>query len=581
MREYTGQIIKTKWLFLMHMIIYAVLVLSNALILLGGSSELTGDFSANRIRFVILFLSMMVVEAATFLGARNKLKYTKGEFFYRVFQTGILFVFYLMLRDGVGSGLIILAILLFYAELIFFFQPDDRGRRIMMYTCIVIATEVVTFWYMLHITGIYEGLHILLTVNLLLFGMLVFGEAFFHTYDYFVQKLLEQNRTVESLNEANDKLKEQKNEIRKTNERLGMQKIELQAANAKINRSHDEMSLQNEIASIIASTMEQDELLERICKVVKVRLDMDLVCVIVQPDREWDVPGIEPPGQSIYCSHVFDTMYTQELEEFISSGKVEELLSLTETYVQNVASLDAIRNNREEKTCMQSLMIIPLKKHSECIGRFVVGKRQKDALMEYRTFYETIASQICLGITNIRLYEQMRQMAMRDGLTRIYNRRYLTEVLNEYLKESMEKRTEVCLALFDIDKFKMVNDTYGHLCGDLVIRQVAALLNQTAYFHGGVAGRYGGEEFVIAFQNQSLAQVYQIIKQVHEQIRREEIHYEDKVLHVCVSVGLASYPETCKNPSELLNRADWAMYHSKKNGRDQITVDRDSLETKM
>lgn len=581
MREYIGQMLKTKWLFLMHMIIYAVLVLSNVLTLLGGSSELTGNLSANRIRFVIFFLGMMAIEVATFLGARNKLQYTKGEFYYRIFQTGILFAFYLLMRDGIGSGLTILAILLFYAELTFFFQPDDRGRRIMMYTCMVIAAEAVTFWYMLHITGVYEGMHLLLTVNLLLFGMLALGEGFFHIYDYFVQKLLEQNRTVESLNEANDKLKEQKNEIRKTNERLGLQKIELQAANTKINRSHDEMSLQNEIASIITSTIEQDELLERICKVVKVRLDMDLVCVIVQPDKEWNVPGIEPPGQKLYCSHVFDAAYTEELEEFISSGKVDELLSLTETYVQNMATLDIILDNREEDKRMQSLMIIPLKKHSEYMGRFVVGKKEKDALMEQRAFYETIASQICLGITNIRLYEQMRQMAIRDGLTRIYNRRYLTEVLNEYLKESMEKRTEVCLALFDIDKFKMVNDTYGHLCGDLVIRQVAALLNQTAYSHGGIAGRYGGEEFVIAFQNQSLAQVHQIIKQVHEQIRREEIHYEDKVLNVCVSVGLAAYPETCKNPSELLNRADWAMYHSKKNGRDQITVDSDSLETKM
>ena len=71
----------------------------------------------------------------------------------------------------------------------------------------------------------------------------------------------------------------------------------------------------------------------------------------------------------------------------------------------------------------------------------------------------------------------MNDMAIRDGLTRIYNRRHLNECLNEYLSEAMVKKLPVTLALFDIDKFKMINDTYGHQCGDEVIRYVAALLD--------------------------------------------------------------------------------------------------------
>ncbi len=386
---------------------------------------------------------------------------------------------------------------------------------------------------------------------------------------------------MENLNEANDKLVEQQNEIKKTNELLGIQKIELQAANKKINRSHDEMSLQNEIASVITSTMEQDKLLEKVCKIIKVRLDMDLVCIIVELDENLQVPGEEWQAPKLYCSHILGKQYTSFLENLLLSDKVDELYALTSTYVQNTQENELWKQGREEGDVMESLMMIPLMKNTERIGNFIVGRRVQNAFMENRAFYETIASQINIGLSNMRLYEQMRQMAIRDGLTKIYNRRHLTQVLNDYLNEGMKKRTEVCLALFDIDKFKMVNDTYGHSCGDVVIQHVATLLNQAAFNYDGVAGRYGGEEFVIAFKDKSLAEVHEIVKEVHTKIREEEVHYEDRVLHVCASAGLAAYPETCKNPAELLNRADWAMYHSKQNGRNQITIDSDQLETKM
>ena len=137
------------------------------------------------------------------------------------------------------------------------------------------------------------------------------------------------------------------------------------------------------------------------------------------------------------------------------------------------------------------------------------------------------------------------------------------------------------MALFDIDKFKMVNDTYGHQCGDEVIRYVTTLLNKGALANGGIAGRYGGEEFVIAFLDKGLDETYEIVKEIHNQIRSEVVVYGGKEIQVRASAGVASYPETCSNPSELLTRADWAMYHSKRNGRDQITIDSDKVENQM
>ncbi len=114
-----------------------------------------------------------------------------------------------------------------------------------------------------------------------------------------------------------------------------------------------------------------------------------------------------------------------------------------------------------------------------------------------------------------------------------------------------------------------------------MIRYVAALLNKGAISHGGIAGRYGGEEFVIAFLGKSLEEAYEIVQQVHQQIKSKPVIYGESRVDVRTSAGVACYPETCSNPSELLTRADWAMYHSKKNGRDQITIDSDQITDKM
>ena len=93
--------------------------------------------------------------------------------------------------------------------------------------------------------------------------------------------------------------------------------------------------------------------------------------------------------------------------------------------------------------------------------------------------------------------------------------------------------------------------------------------------------RYGGEEFVIAFENKSLEDTYEICKEVHEKIKSAPVVYEGQEILVKASAGVASFPSTCSNPSDLLNRADWAMYHSKKNGRDQITIDSDQISSEM
>lgn len=581
MNEHIKKILDNKFVYYIHIAVYAVFTLLNIETILDPAVRDMGYPLSAAIVFTCLFFVMFVLESISRHSASKFLETNPVAFFYRVIQILLVTVFYFMIPMRIAAGACLVAVILFSVELLFHFQFDELVRRIFMYVIFAFVYEVVTVWQIFRCHAIYEGIDLIVSANVVIFSIVVICELIARTYTHFIKLLFAQSRTVENLNEANVQLKEQQEEIKKTNELLGMQKIELQAANKKINRSHDEMSVQNEISGAISSTMDMDELLTKVSNIMRVRLDMDFVCVVLEPE-DTDIPGEEPDNRKVYISTMLGDRYAEQMENLILSGRADEFLALSNTYIQNTeTSHTGLNYEAEEGKVLESIVIVPLRKHSGQVGNLIVAKKNLNAFMDNKAFYENIGSQLSIGIHNIRLYEQMTEMAIRDGLTRIYNRRHLTELLNGYLAEAMQKKTDVSLALFDIDKFKLVNDTYGHQCGDAVIRHVASLLNRAAVSNGGIAGRYGGEEFVIAFLGKSLDEVYEIVKEVHIRIKSEDVVYEDRVLNVCASAGIASYPETCKNPAELLTRADWAMYHSKRTGRDRITIDSEDLETNM
>lgn len=185
-----------------------------------------------------------------------------------------------------------------------------------------------------------------------------------------------------------------------------------------------------------------------------------------------------------------------------------------------------------------------------------------------------------LGLQKLKLeaaYQTMHEMAIRDGLTGIYNRGHLNQIFSDLCVESASCNEALSVALFDIDHFKLVNDTYGHLFGDTVIVAIAKLAQEIAEKNRGIAARYGGEEFVIVFPRKNIEVSKLIIEEMKQCISGFKLNYNDTLVSVHVSVGITSYPETCEEPLQLLNHADWAMYYSKKNGRNRITVDSEEV----
>ena len=498
--------------------------------------------------------------------------------------------YYYMAETKLEGIIFLILFLIYFFELFYSVALGKKAHRVIVYATYICLYGIISFVMLVvlaqdNLSRVTVGIAIreLVTVSVVLVLIVVVSEMMSYMWDFFEKDIFRQNRALEDLNKVNDKMKEQQEKINRVNEKLGVQKIELQLANKKINRSHDEMSVQNELSSIIISSIEIKDMLDKIVDMIQVRLDLDVVVIVLEQDHELYVPGMEEEQQRVYAvSCVLGDEFKKKVIESIEHTDMSEILRMTQTYIQNnVTDSVQLFTKLEGKQELPSVVCLPIRNQEERLGTLFVGKNKENTFMDSRAFYENIASQISIGVANARLYAKMNDMAIRDGLTRIYNRRHLTELLRKYLAEAMAKKVPVSLALFDIDKFKMVNDTYGHQCGDEVIRYVASLLNRGALKHGGIAGRYGGEEFVVAFFEKDLDETYHIVEDIHNQIRSEEVVYEGKHISVRASVGVASYPQTCANPGELLTRADWAMYHSKKNGRDRITIDSEKISSQM
>ncbi len=332
------------------------------------------------------------------------------------------------------------------------------------------------------------------------------------------------------------------------------QKVALEGANERLNRFTAEMYIQNELLSYISRALDIEELMELVIDSIIGAIGVD-TCSLVIYDPNFDTYNCK-----VKSTHRQD--YSKSLVEAVKSSKLEKYFSLGKPYIDNQVRKGAydFMSGRD----VGSLVIIPISNKKSTYG-LLIAEHESSAMIGENSiqFFGGIANQINIAITNANLYSKMEEMAKRDGLTGVHNRTYLQEVLDDLSIKAKQGLMTLSVALFDIDKFKNINDTYGHIFGDEVLKIIANLTENYAKAQGGIVGRYGGEEFLVIFPDKTLDESYVIMKGIHRLIREQALSYNDKSVTVNISTGITSYPEVCKDPEDLLSRADNAMYFSK------------------
>jgi len=185
----------------------------------------------------------------------------------------------------------------------------------------------------------------------------------------------------------------------------------------------------------------------------------------------------------------------------------------------------------------------------------------------------TISETIKLSLSNLNLRDELRQQAILDPLTGLFNRRYLDETLPRELLMAKRRNAPLCVVMLDIDGFKQFNDSFGHGPGDAVLRDFADILREHLR-KSDISCRYGGDEFVLILPDSSITDTQERMEQIRTLLKEYKLnHFGKQTLKmVSLSAGIAHMPEHGKTEAELLRAADEAMYAAKQNGRDRVVV---------
>ncbi|HTB60044.1 MAG TPA: diguanylate cyclase [Polyangia bacterium] len=183
-----------------------------------------------------------------------------------------------------------------------------------------------------------------------------------------------------------------------------------------------------------------------------------------------------------------------------------------------------------------------------------------------------VGEQMSMALANLGLRETLRNQSIRDPLTGLFNRRYLEETLERELRRAIRANEPLGVLMIDVDHFKQFNDLYGHEAGDYVLREVAATLRR-ATRASDVASRIGGEEMVILLPGADLGQAERKADQLRDQVSQLDMKQLGHALgQVTISVGVSALPNHGEGAAELLRIADSAMYRSKREGRNRVSV---------
>jgi diguanylate cyclase (GGDEF)-like protein len=262
----------------------------------------------------------------------------------------------------------------------------------------------------------------------------------------------------------------------------------------------------------------------------------------------------------------------EEMEPYYEVAGFPETLRVLERHDTVIVDRDDPAADPAEVELMvrdgnRMLVMIPLVAKGQAIGLVeLFSNEEKHWDAERLELARTMANEAAMALENARLYEDARKLADRDPLTGFYNHRFLHERLGEEVIRAQRARQPLSVLMLDLDDFKLVNDTFGHLFGDGVLTWTAELIRSTLRA-SDVPARYGGDEFAVILPDTDAADARRTAERILEAFRdRPFIGEQRGPVPIAASIGVASYPADGRTATELIAAADRALYRVKRDG---------------
>jgi diguanylate cyclase (GGDEF)-like protein/PAS domain S-box-containing protein len=201
-----------------------------------------------------------------------------------------------------------------------------------------------------------------------------------------------------------------------------------------------------------------------------------------------------------------------------------------------------------------------------CISKEITERKRMEE--ELRQANEKLSAQL---VEIESLHETLREQAIRDPLTGLYNLRFLNESMKREIAQAIRENNSLSVVLMDIDHFKNFNDTHGHKAGDEVLQALGKMLS-TQTRAGDIACRYGGEEFMVIMPSAHTEETFKRAEQWRKMFESTQIDDKGKLLSATVSAGVATFPDHGSTGDEIWRAADKALYEAKTTGRNRVVV---------
>jgi len=321
-------------------------------------------------------------------------------------------------------------------------------------------------------------------------------------------------------------------------------------------RQAKQIKVLNNIARIISSSLQIEEVFDAFANEMEKLIEFDRLSVAFldasgsylrifasgsRTDSGWGMESLVPvvgtgPGWVVLNETHFIHPDTQSQQRFIEDQFLYE---------------DGIR----------SYILLPLDSRGHVAGTFGLGSKKKNAFSEKDLPLLTqLSKQISVAIENVKLYQQTKETSILDDVTSLFNFRYFHQALERELKLTARHKSRLSLLFIDLDKFKIINDTHGHLRGSKVLREVGFLL-RAAIRETDIAARYGGDEFVVILPDTDYPQAKRLGERMRQLILRTTFLKEEGInSRLGASIGLATFPTEAPTKDELIHLAAERMY---------------------
>jgi len=327
----------------------------------------------------------------------------------------------------------------------------------------------------------------------------------------------------------------------------------------EVRQRQEELSVLDHLAAILTSSLDIREIYDNFVKELGKVIDVDLAMLALVEGEELNLLAISSEGSSAW----------QTGDKLPLKGTATEWVVTHKTPLIEPNLTEESRfwtGKHHLKQGIQSMVFLPLIVNDKAIGSLSLGSRHPNAYSQSQVqLLSQLASRIATPIENARLYAEAEQRARIDQLTGLWNRRHLEERIQVEIGRHSRYGGTFSVIILDLDFFKAFNDSYGHLAGDRLLKQLGTIMKD-AIRTTDEAFRYGGDEFAILLPQTTLRDAYEVAERVRDRIT-SEIKVDD--VSVTASFGLASWPVDGVRINEVISAADIALYYAKQSGGNQ------------